>query len=109
MNHIEYTIGVIILLFLAVVFTRALPFIFGKAMQKNQWILYLGKQLPISIIFLLAVYYAISMAKPTHWQILPYQLIAIIITLLTHWKWRNTSLSLLLGTISYLFMQLKML
>lgn len=104
MYHFKYTIGVIVLLFFVVTTTRALPFIFGKAMQNNQWILFLGKRLPISIILLLAVYYLISMAQPSHWHILPFQLIAIALTLCAHWKWRNTTVSLLIGTTAYLLM-----
>lgn len=104
MSPIEYTIGVIILLFFVVATTRSLPFMFGKVMQKNQWVLFLGRQLPISIIFLLCVYYLISMAKPTHWEILPYQLIAVLITLSAHWKWRNMTVSLVVGTAAYLLM-----
>lgn len=104
MNHVEYAIGAAVLLFFIVVSTRALPFIFGKSMRRNQWILFVGKQLPISIIFLLAIYYVVSMTKPTHFHILPFQIIALIITLSTHWKWRNTTISLFIGTVSYLLM-----
>lgn len=104
MGNIEYTIGAIFLLSCIILFTRALPFIFGNVIQENEWVLFLGKNLPISIIFLLAMYYGISMAKPTHWHIIPFQLIAILITLITHWRWRNTIISLVLGTLSYLTM-----
>jgi branched-subunit amino acid transport protein AzlD len=104
MNPTEYLIGALILLFLIICFTRALPFFFGKVMQDNQWILYLGKQLPTSIIFLLGIYYVIAMAKPTHWHVLPCQIIALVITLFVHWKWRNVTLSLFVGTTAYLLM-----
>lgn len=104
MYHLEYTIGVIVLLFFIIAGTRALPFVFGGAMQNSEWILFLGKRLPISIILLLAVYYLISMAEPSHWRIFPFQLIAIVLTLCAHWKWRNTTVSLLIGTAAYLLM-----
>ncbi len=80
------------------------PFIFGRKMENNQFILFLGKRLPISIILLLAIYYLISMSQPTHWHILPLQLIALAVTLCVHWKWRNTTISLLTGTTAYLLM-----
>lgn len=104
MSHIEYTIGATIVLFFIIITTRALPFVFGRTMQKSPWVLFIGKQLPTSIILLLCIYYIISMAKPAHWHILPYQLIAIAITLCTQWKWRNTTISLLIGTGIYLLM-----
>jgi len=104
MAKIEYTMTAIILLSAIVFLTRALPFVFSNVMRKNEWIQFLGKQLPISIIFLLALYYAFSMAQPTQWHIIPFQIIGILVTLLVHWKWKNTTISLILGTLAYLAM-----
>lgn len=100
----EYLIGALFLLFFIICFTRSLPFFFDNIMKENQWVLYLGKQLPTSIIFLLGIYYVIAMAKPTHWHIIPLQFIALSITLLAHWKWKNVTISLFLGTTIYLGM-----
>jgi len=98
----NYTIGVIALLFCITCTTRALPFIFGKKMKGNQLILFLGNRLPVSIIFLLCVYYIMSIAKPSFITLMPQQLIALVITLFAQWKWRNMVISLFLGTALYL-------
>ena len=101
-NQCSYTIGVIALLFCITCVTRVLPFIFGKKMKENQLILFLGNRLPVSIIFLLCVYYMVSIAKPSFMTLIPQQLIAVVVTLLVQWKWRNMTISLFSGTVLYL-------
>ncbi|MDP1573784.1 MAG: AzlD domain-containing protein [Coxiellaceae bacterium] len=102
MIQCNYTVCVIALLFCITCTTRALPFIFGKKMKENQLILFLGNRLPVSIIFLLCVYYIMSIAKPSLMILIPQQLIALVVTLLVQWKWRNMTISLFLGTVLYL-------
>ena len=102
MTPCNYVIGVIALLFCITVVTRSLPFVLGKKMKENQLILFLGNRLPVSIIFLLCVFYLISIAKPSFNTLLPQELIALAITLLIQWLWRNMTISLFLGTGLYL-------
>lgn len=102
MTHLEYIIGAIGLLFLVVFGTRAFPFVFGKYLKESPYLLFLGKQLPASIILLLATFYAISMAKPHYGQTLLCEFIAVIATLLVQWRFRNTVVSLIVGTAVYL-------
>lgn len=80
---------------------RALPFIvFSKRTPDS--ILYLGKVLPYAIIPMLVVYClkSVSVLKA------PYgipELIALIVVCIHKWK-HSTLLSILLGTITYMFL-----
>ena len=82
---------------------RFLPFlIFGKR-KTPEYISYLGRVLPYSIMGMLVVYCLRNVSVLT----VPYgipELIACAIVILTHiWK-RNTFLSILIGTLVYMFM-----
>lgn len=82
---------------------RFLPFlIFGKR-KTPEYISYLGRVLPYSIMGMLVVYCLRNVSVLT----VPYgipELIACAIVILTHiWK-RNTLLSILSGTLVYMFM-----
>lgn len=106
MLNLWYVIAVIILLFFTVFLSRALPFLFGKRMADNQLLNYLGDRLPTCVFALLVIYFMMAMARPEHWHNLPWQLSAIVIVILLHLRWRNVTLSVLGGTIAYLFLDL---
>ena len=80
---------------------RALPFIVFSKLTPDS-ILYLGKVLPYAIIPMLVVYClkSVSVLKA------PYgipELIALIVVCIHKWK-HSTLLSILLGTITYMFL-----
>lgn len=80
---------------------RALPFIvFSKRTPDS--ILYLGKVLPYAIIPMLVVYClkSVSVLKASYG--IP-ELIALIVVCIHKWK-HSTLLSILLGTITYMFL-----
>ncbi len=97
---------IIAILFAMTVITRLLPFIFTRQMKDNHLIAYLGKYLPIAIIFLLAIYYMMSIAKPHYSSYLIRELIAVVVIIFCHWRWRQMMVSLMAGTAVYLSLQL---
>jgi len=101
MNQTEYIISIFLLLFCIIIFTRALPFMFGRFLKNNQTIPIIGKHLP-SYIMMLLVLYELNIStftKP------PYgipQLVALaMVTALHLWK-RNVLLSLIGGILVYI-------
>lgn len=97
-----YIIGVTVMLFAVVFVGRALPFIFGKRLTNSPLLTYLSTRLPMCIIILLTLYYMVLLAKPTHWHNLPWQLIALVVVIALHWRWKNVIISVLGGTAVYL-------
>lgn len=83
---------------------RALPFILLNGKETPEYITYLGKYLPYSIIAMLVVYCVkgVSLVKGSHG--IP-ELIAIAVVAMLHvWK-RNTLLSIVTGTILYMVLK----
>lgn len=96
----------ILILVMAVVtiVLRALPFIVLNGKETPEFITYLGKYLPYSIIAMLVVYCVkgVSLVKGSHG--IP-ELIAIAVVAMLHvWK-RNTLLSIVTGTILYMVLK----
>lgn len=94
----------IIVMSLVTVLIRAIPFIVFNGKETPEYINYLGKYLPYSIIAMLVVYCikGVSIIKSPHG--LP-ELISIVIVALLHaWK-RNTLLSIVVGTIVYMMLR----
>ena len=96
----------ILILVMAVVtiVLRALPFIVLNGKETPEFITYLGKYLPYSIIAMLVVYCVkgVSLVKGSHG--IP-ELIAIAAVAMLHvWK-RNTLLSIVTGTILYMVLK----
>ena len=96
---------IIILVMAAVtIVLRALPFILLNGKETPEYITYLGKYLPYSIIAMLVVYCVkgVSLVKGSHG--IP-ELIAIAVVAMLHvWK-RNTLLSIVTGTILYMVLK----
>ena len=96
---------ILILVMAAVtIILRALPFIVLNGKETPEYITYLGKYLPYSIIAMLVVYCVkgVSLVKGSH--SIP-ELIAIAVVAMLHvWK-RNTLLSIVTGTILYMVLK----
>lgn len=98
------TIIIILMVTIATIITRALPFIiFRNNEKKRPYITYLGKVLPFAAIGLLVVYClkSISFSSPSSW--LPEAIAIICIILLHTWK-NNVLLSIGGGTIIYMLL-----
>lgn len=94
----------IIVMSLVTVLIRAIPFIVFNGKETPEYINYLGKYLPYSIIAMLVVYCIKSMSIIKSPHGLP-ELISIVIVALLHaWK-RNTLLSIVVGTIVYMMLR----
>lgn len=84
------------------VMIRFMPFVIFRK-KTPQVVLYLGKMLPFAIMGMLVVYCLknVSLTEGSH--AIP-EVIAIALVILLH-KWKhNTLLSILLGTLAYMFM-----
>ena len=102
MNN-AHSILMVVVISLVTILLRFLPFlIFGKR-KTPEYISYLGRVLPYSIMGMLVVYCLRNVSILTVLYGIP-ELIACVIVILTHiWK-RNTLLSILSGTLVYMFM-----
>ena len=103
--NVWYIVGVIALLFVVTMLTRGLPFLFGDWIVKQRILMMLGQQLPAAIIFMLMIFYMMMLAKPTHWHNLIWQIIALILIVALQWRYKQTIVSLLVGTVVYLLLQ----
>lgn len=99
MNH---DLLLIIVIALATLLTRALPFIiFNDSANRENLIDYLGQVLPYSIMAMLVIYCLKDIDFNASSHSLP-EIIAVTITVCIHlWK-NNTLLSIITGTISYM-------
>ena len=80
---------------------RALPFLVFNGKETPEFINYLGKYLPYSIMAMLVVYCLKDLKVAERPHGLP-EITAVIVTALLHvWK-RNTLLSIILGTVCYM-------
>lgn len=82
---------------------RALPFLIFSGKQTPPFIQYLGKYLPYAIMGMLVIY-CLKEVRPLAYPYGLPELIAIAIVALLHiWK-RNTLLSIVSGTVSYMLL-----
>ena len=82
---------------------RALPFLIFSGKQTPRFIQYLGKYLPYAIMGMLVIY-CLKEVRPLAYPYGLPELIAIAIVALLHiWK-RNTLLSIVSGTVSYMLL-----
>lgn len=81
---------------------RAFPFIvFSGKKETPKFVLYLGKVLPLAIIGMLVIYCVKDISFVAVENFLPYIIAGALTVLLYIWK-RNTLLSILAGTLSYM-------
>lgn len=104
MTDYRHAMIVIIVMGLAVLATRIVPvLIFGRGEKVPEFILYLGRVVPYTAMGLLIVYCLrdIPILEAPHG--LP-ELIALAVVTVTYlWK-RNTILSVVIGTVLYMFL-----
>lgn len=102
MIDVSYSLILIAIMAVGTILLRFLPFaLFSKKTPK--WVLYLGDVLPYSIIAMLVVYCLKDMNFTKASYGIP-ELISVIFVVLLH-KWKhNTLLSILGGTICYMFL-----
>lgn len=82
---------------------RALPFLIFSGKETPPFIQYLGKYLPYAIMGMLVIY-CLKEVRPLAYPYGLPELIAIAIVALLHiWK-RNTLLSIVSGTVSYMLL-----
>ena len=81
---------------------RAFPFLlFSGKKQTPKFVLYLGKVLPFAIIGLLVIYCIKDISFERIEGFLPYIISGAVVVFLHVWK-RNTLLSVVAGTLSYM-------
>lgn len=98
--------SVIIILVIAIVtfFTRAIPFIvFSNYNETPKYIVYLGKVLPPAVIGMLIVYCVKNVRITENPYGIPEIVSIAVVALLHMWK-RNNLISILGGTILYMFL-----
>lgn len=101
MTNTQFFITVIVIA-LSIQLTRALPFfVFGNKDELPKMVEYLGKVLPASMMGLLIVYCYKDFDFTMVASIVPALIAATVVVGIHLWK-RNTVLSIVLGTVSYM-------
>lgn len=96
--------SVLLVLVMAVVtyLLRAFPFmVFSGKKPTPEFVLYLGKVLPYAIIGMLVIYCIKDISFVSLGNFLPYIIAGAVVVLLHIWR-RNTLLSIIAGTLSYM-------
>lgn len=100
----SYDILIIAVVAIVTILIRFLPFIIFRGDKKTpDFITYLGKVLPYSIMAMLVVYCLKGMSIISSPHGLPEIISALVIIALHVWK-RNTLLSIIAGTICYMLL-----
>ena len=101
MNYYIFT--VLLSLFLVTIVTRAFPFMFASKISGNTRIQQLGKRLTAYIMVLLVIYEI----NPVSFQTYPFgipALISLLLVLVVHLLLHKPLLSMILGTMSFIFL-----
>ena len=96
--------SILLVLTMAVVtyLLRAFPFlVFSGKKPTPKFVLYLGKVLPYAIIGMLVIYCVKDISFDAVSNFLPYIIAGAVVVLLHVWR-RNTLLSIIAGTLSYM-------
>lgn len=97
-----YILWVTLVLFLLTVVTRTLPFLFASKLAGNEKMKRVGKQLAAYIMMLLVIYQinpASFTSHPFGWP----HLVSLAIVVVIHLLFHKPLLSMLVGTISFIF------
>ena len=100
-----YLIGVIALLFVVTMVTRGLPFFLGEWVGRHRLVVMLAERLPVAIFVALLLYYMMAVAHASPIYHVAWQFVALAVTLGLQWRYRNSVLSLCVGTAVFLFLQ----
>ena len=99
----SYQVSLILSLFVMIMVTRGLPFLFAKHLAQNMRFQAVGKQLPAYIMLLLVIYEI----NPATFLTAPFGLPAIAalaILLIVHCIFRQLLFSLAVGTLCYVLL-----
>ena len=101
-NSTLQSIALVIVMAVVSFLLRAFPFmLFSGRKETPKFVLYLGKVLPYAIIGMLVVYCVKDISFDSVSHFLPYIIAGAVVVLLHIWK-RNTLLSIIAGTLSYM-------
>ncbi|MBQ8861040.1 MAG: AzlD domain-containing protein [Ruminococcus sp.] len=101
-NSTLHSIALVIVMAVVSFLLRAFPFmLFSGRKETPKFVLYLGKVLPYAIIGMLVVYCVKDISFDSVSHFLPYIIAGAVVVLLHIWK-RNTLLSIIAGTLSYM-------
>lgn len=96
--------GAVAVIALVTAALRFFPFIiFGKSKKTPKIIEKLGKLLPTAIMGMLVIYCLKDINFTSLTSVIPAAIACVIVSLLYIWK-RNTLLSIIVGTVSYMLM-----
>lgn len=97
-----HSIALVAVMAIVTFILRAFPFlVFSGKRETPKFVLYLGKVLPYAIIGMLVVYCVKDISFDTVSHFLPYIIAGAVVVLLHVWR-RNTLLSIIAGTLSYM-------
>ncbi|MFA5665176.1 branched-chain amino acid transporter permease [Castellaniella sp.] len=103
MNDVVYLLAAIGLMALITWLLRALPFMAGHWLRHHPLVHKLGGSLPLAIMVLLLVDTAASQAR--HHPGLPWpECAAVVVVVLLQWRLRQTLLSIVAGTATYMLL-----
>ncbi len=103
MNY--YFLSITGVLFLLIIFTRSFPFLFSSMLAKSEKMQRVGKRLSAYIMLLLVIYEV----NPNSFKTYPYglpALFSLFVVLLAHLIFRKPLLSMVLGTVSFVWINL---
>lgn len=97
-----HSIALVLVMALVSFLLRAFPFmVFSGKRETPKFVLYLGKVLPFAIIGMLVIYCVKDISFEAVSHFLPYIIAGAVVVLLHIWR-RNTLLSIIAGTLSYM-------
>lgn len=97
-----HSIALVAVMAIVTFILRAFPFlVFSGKRETPKFVIYLGKVLPYAIIGMLVVYCVKDISFDTVSHFLPYIIAGAVVVLLHVWR-RNTLLSIIAGTLSYM-------
>ncbi len=99
-----HSVLIVIVTVVCTLITRATPFLlFGNKKRKvPQAVLYIGEVLPAAVMATLLIYSVKHVSFTTHYSDWVYEIVGVLVTALIHIKWRNTLLSIGVGTVMYM-------
>lgn len=99
-----YVFTIVMSLFILAIGTRALPFLFSKQLSGNARMQAVGRRLTAYIMLLLVIYEV----NPVSFTSYPYAvpaLLSLLAVIIVHLLWHKPLLSMVLGTVCFVFLQ----
>ncbi|NOX14480.1 MAG: branched-chain amino acid ABC transporter [Epsilonproteobacteria bacterium] len=99
----SYLISGIVIAVIATYMTRLIPFLFFAKRKPSPMIRYIEWNMPLMIMVIL-VFYAL---KDVKWAQYPYgmaEIIGVAVAILIHLKFNNALLSIIISTMTYMFL-----